>query len=363
MTVTIKDIAKRTGKSITTVSRALHDYDDVSDSTKVLVRRTALEMGYTPNLLAQRLQKQRTETIGLILPTYGPRFADPFFSEFLAGVGNTAARYDYDLLVSTKAPGEQEMEAYRRKVQGRQVDGFIVLRTRRLDPRIEYLRQSEMPFVVFGRVEGVRDFAFVDEDGFDGMRQVTEHLISLGHRRIACIGSPPDLMFSQHRLAGFKAGLAAHGLSFGDALLVEGDLTQRGGHRQAEYLLDLPNPPTAIIACNDLMALGAMSAAQKRGLVVGRDIAITGFDDTPLAEHAHPPLTTVHQPIYQIGSMVCEMLLLTLLGEPPKEQQVILKPTLIIRQSCGANPPGNTTLSEAVAAISILEEEEPHIES
>jgi len=211
MTVTIKDIAKRTGKSITTVSRALHDYDDVSESTKELVRRTSEEMGYTPNLLAQRLQKQRTETIGLILPTFGPRFADPFFSEFLAGVGNTAGRYGYDLLVSTKAPGEQEMEAYRRKVQGRQVDGFIVLRTRRRDPRIEYLRHTNVPFAVFGRVEGERDFPFVDEDGVDGMRQVTEHLIALGHRRIACIGSPSDLMFSQHRLVGFKAGLAAHG--------------------------------------------------------------------------------------------------------------------------------------------------------
>jgi len=337
MTVTIKDIAKSTGKSITTVSRALHDYDDVSESTKELVRRTSEEMGYTPNLLAQRLQKRRTETIGLILPTFGPRFADPFFSEFLAGVGNTAARYDYDLLVSTKAPGEQEMEAYRRKVQGRQVDGFIVLRTRRQDPRIEYLSQTNVPFAVFGRVESDMSFPFVDEDGFDGMKQVTEHLIKLGHRRIACIASSPELMFSQHRLAGFKAGLATNNLPFRDALLVEGDLTQRGGYGQAECLLDLQDPPTAIIACNDLMALGAMSAAQRRGLVVGRDIAITGFDDTPLAEHAHPPLTTVHQPIYQIGSMICEMLLETLLGKEIDQKHVLLKPTLIVRQSCGSN--------------------------
>jgi DNA-binding LacI/PurR family transcriptional regulator len=337
MTVTIKDIAKHTGKSITTVSRALNDYDDVSAKTKELVRQTAEEMGYTPNLLAQRLQKQRTETIGLILPTFGPRFADPFFSEFLAGVGNTAARYGYDLLVSTKAPGEQELAAYRKKVRGHQVDGFIVLRTRREDPRIDYLRGADVPFAVFGRVEGYLDFPFVDEDGVAGMKQVTEHLISLGHRRIACIGAPPDLMFSQHRFAGFRAGLAAHGLSPEDALFVEGDLTQRGGFRQAECLLDLANPPTAIIACNDLMALGAMSAAQQRGLVVGRDIAITGFDDTPLAEHAHPPLTTVHQPIYRIGAMVCEMLLETLLGKELEQRHVLLKPRLVVRQSCGAN--------------------------
>jgi DNA-binding LacI/PurR family transcriptional regulator len=311
-------------------------------------------MGYTPNLLAQRLQKQRTETIGLILPTFGPRFADPFFSEFLAGVGNTAARYGYDLLVSTKAPGEQELAAYRKKVRGHQVDGFIVLRTRREDPRIDYLRQAGVPFAVFGRVEGELDFPFVDEDGVAGMKQVTEHLISLGHRRIACIGAPPDLMFSQHRFAGFRAGLAAHGLPLEATLLVEGDLTQRGGFRQAERLLDLSNPPTAIIACNDLMALGAMSAAQQRGLVVGQDIAITGFDDTPLAEHAHPPLTTVHQPIYQIGSMVCEMLLETLLGKELAQQHVLLKPTLIVRQSCGSNH------SVGGATVAIQEKEAPY---
>lgn len=337
MSVTIKDIARRTGKSITTVSRALHDYDDVSESTKKLVRETAAEMGYTPNLLAQRLQKQRTETIGLILPTFGPRFADPFFSEFLAGVGNAAARYGYDLLVSTKAPGEEELAAYRQKVQGRQVDGFIVVRTRRYDPRIDYLRSTGIPFAVFGRVEGELDFLFVDEDGVDGMRQVTNHLIALGHRRIACIAPPPELMFAEFRLRGVREALADAGLTTDEAYCVTGDLTQRGGFKQANHLLDLPVPPTAIVAANDLMALGAMSAAQQRGMVVGRDIAITGFDDTPLAEHAHPPLTTVHQPIYQIGSMVCEMLLETFLGNELAQRHVLLKPRLVIRQSCGAN--------------------------
>lgn len=338
MSVTIKDIAKRTGKSITTVSRALNDYDDVSPRTKALVRQAAEEMGYTPNRLAQRLQKQRTDTIGLLLPTFGPRFADPFFSELLAGVGNKAAEYGYDLLVSTRAPGAQELEAYRQKVQGRQVDGFVIVRTRKHDPRIEYLRTTNVPFAVFGRTAGTLDFPLVDEDGAYGMRQIVDHLVGMGHRRIACISSPPELMFTELRMQGLKEGFAAGGLDAGDYIVVVGDLTQRGGYMQAEYLLDLPDPPTAIIACNDLMALGAMSAAQGRGLVVGRDIAITGFDDIPMAEHAHPPLTTVHQPIYKIGSMVCEMLLRTLMGDQPQEQQVILKPELVIRQSSGAAP-------------------------
>ena len=118
MSATLKDIADKVGKSVTTVSRALHGYDDVSPETTALVRKVAQELGYTPNILAQRLQKRRTDTIGFILPTFGPRFSDPFFSEFLAGIGNTAAQLGYDLLVSTRPPGEEELVTYQEKVKG-----------------------------------------------------------------------------------------------------------------------------------------------------------------------------------------------------------------------------------------------------
>jgi len=123
-----------------------------------------------------------------------------------------------------------------------------------------------------------------------------------------------------------------------DALVYVGDLTQRGGYEQARKLLSLSPPPTAIVACNDLMAFGAMSAAQDRGLVIGSDIAITGFDNIPMAEHSHPPLTTIYQPIYQIGGMVCEMVIKLIRGEPLGENHVLLKPELIVRQSSGLSP-------------------------
>lgn len=335
MAVTIKDIAERVGKSVTTVSRALHGYDDVSPETKALVKRVADEMGYTPNILAQRLQKQSTETIGVILPTFGPRFSDPFFSEFLAGVGNKASEIGYDMLVSTRAPGEEEMQAYRRIVQGRRVDGLIVLRTRRIDNRILYLCEKKFPFIAFGRTEDGCDFPYVDEDGEFGMQLIAEHLIKLGHKRIACIAPSPDLMFAHHRLKGFSTGLEKHGFQLAEDCIRIGDLTQNGGYKQARKLLDLSTPPTAIAACNDLMALGAISAAQDLGLNVGREIAITGFDDIPMAEHSHPSLTTVHQPVYKIGAMVCEMLIKRILGNCLDQDHIILKPSLRIRQSCG----------------------------
>ncbi len=335
MKPTIKDIARKVGKSITTVSRALNDYDDISDETKQMVRQAAQEMGYIPNATAQRLQKRTTDTIGLILPTFGPRFSDPFFSEFLTGVGNQASELGFDMLVSTRAPGEQEMESYRSDVATHRVDGFIIVRTRCDDPRIAFLLRNEFPFAAFGRVTDQPDFPYVDEDGKHGFALIINHLVDLGHRKIALITAPEDLTFTNHRLAGARAAMEKRGLSFPPDYLQVGDLTQRGGFECAQRLLDLQDPPTAIAAFNDLMAFGAMSAAQERGLSVGQQISISGFDNIPMAEHTHPTLTTVHQPIYQIGRRVCELLIRTIRNEPIEETQVILKPSLIVRRSTG----------------------------
>ena len=333
--ITLKDISKEVGKSITTVSRALNDYDDVSPETKKMIQGVAEEMGYRPNIIAQRLQKQKTDTIGFIIPTFGPRFSDPFFSEFLAGVGNKASDLSFDLLVSTQPPGEKEYKAYHKMMDGRRADGFIIVRTRRNDDRINDLLKRGFPFTVFGRMEGRNDFPYVDEDGTYGMRQIADHLVSLGHTRIGCIAPDPELMFAAIRLKGLKDGLAAHNIQLNGSMHKIGDLTQKGGYLQCKSLMREPNPPTAIVACNDLMALGAISAVQDLGLEVGKDITITGFDDIPLAEYSHPPLTTVHQPIYQIGGMVCEMLIKIIMGQELEQKHILLKPSLIIRESSG----------------------------
>ena len=333
MPATIKDIAKQVGLSITTVSRALNNYDDVSQETKLRVRQVSDQLGYIPNTLAQRFQKSKSDTLGLVLPTFGPRFSDPYFSELLAGIGNKSASLGFDLLVSTCPPGMEEMKTYQRMVQGHRVDGLVVVRTRCEDERIQYLSSINFPFVAFGRVKGENNFPYVDEDGFYGMTLIADHLVALGHHRIACITPSPELMFTRHRIEGLKSRLQELERPLDESLLRVGDLTQKGGYEQAGILLDQTNPPSAIVCCNDLMALGAMSAAQEYGLVVGKDIAITGFDDIPLAEHAQPPLTTVNQPVYRIGNMVCEMLIDILQDKKPENIHVLLKPSLVIRQS------------------------------
>ena len=332
---TLKDIAIKVGKSVTTVSRALHDYDDVSPDTKKMVRQVAEEMGYRPNISALRLQKKSTDTIGFVIPTYGPRFTDPFFTEFLAGIGNTANKLGFDLLVSTHPISEEELHSYRNKVESYRVDGFILVRTRRDDARIKYLCRVNFPFVSFGRTEGECTFPFVDVDNRYAMKMIADHLVVLGHQKIAYIGAPDYLMFANERVESLRETLNEYAVDLPDKMIKVGDLTQMSGLEQAETLLDDPDPPTAIVTCNDLMAFGVIRAAQKRGLKIGEDLAIIGYDDVPQAEHSLPSLTTIHQPIYRIGTIVCEMLVHLLQGEELDDRQLIIKPTLIIRESCG----------------------------
>jgi LacI family transcriptional regulator len=221
-------------------------------------------------------------------------------------------------------------------VMEQRVDGMLVVRTRRRDQRIAYLLRKNFPFVAFGRSDLENDYPCLDVDGREGMRQITQHLIDLGYRRIAYINAPTDLVFASHRLAGYKEALATNDIPFDKNLVVAGALTERSGHEAATRLLARDPRPDAIAACNDLMAFGTISAARKLGLTVGRDLAVTGFDDVPLAAHAHPPLTTVRQPIYTIGRRICRMLVHILEDSRLEDRQVLLEPKLIIRASSAA---------------------------
>lgn len=335
MPVTLKDIARRTGKSIATVSRALAGFEDISLQTRQEVQRVAAELGYEPHAAARNLQQQRTNSLALILPaTHNLRFSDPFFAEFLSGVVERATQLGFDVRVAADAP-EGELGTYLRHMRRRSADGYIIVRTQRQDSRIELLQAHQVPFVAFGRVAGANDFHLVDEDSVFGIQQVVDHLVALGHTRLACIAEPLQYTKAYNRVQGFLQGLRAHGLPEAPEVVVEANFRQRSGRLTAEQLLDGPEPPTAIVACNDLLALGAMSAAQARGLVVGRDVSITGFDDIPLAELAQPPLTTVHQPAHEFGTSVAERLVAVIKGETIEQKQIILKPTLVPRQSTG----------------------------
>jgi len=330
--VTLKDIAEAVGKSVAAVSRALNDYDDISAETREQVKRVAREMGYTPNLMARRLQKRTTDALGFILPVLSPRDADPYFSELLAGIANEAAELGFDLLVSTCTPGPHEAQVYQRLMSGR-VDGMIVARPRCKDPRIELLLKKRNPFVVVGNIAVPGDILTVSDDVVEGARQVAQHLIDQGHERIALINTHPELVFSRDFSAGFRSAMDKAGLPVNEDLTEYSDLTQKDGYRAAQILLSKSEIPTAIVAADDMIALGAMAAAQDQGFEIGNDVLVTGYGDALLTEYSQPPLTTVHRPTYALGQQAARMLIARLRGETIENEYVVIKPSLIIRQS------------------------------
>jgi LacI family transcriptional regulator len=216
-------------------------------------------------------------------------------------------------------------------VEGRRVDGLVVIRTRREDERIAYLAERGFPFVAFGRTNLTLDYPCIDEDGQAGTYELVAYLASLGHERIAYIAAPQDLMFGFYRREGYRQAIKDAGLPYDEQLVVMGDLTRRGGAAVTEQLLLNGATPTAIVAANDLMALGAMNVAQEHGLVVGGDLSIAGFDDIPTAEALS--LTTLHQPIYDIGHQLSRMLARVIAGDELEDQRVLLKPELVVRSS------------------------------
>jgi len=333
-TFTIRDVAKRLNLSITTVSRALDGYDDVAEETRQRVIEAAREMGYTPNQAARQLRRQRTDTIGYILSAEKPRFSDPFFSEFIAGLGDEAAAHSFDLLVSAALPNSVlEQRAYERWTHGRKVDGLVLNRLRLHDWRVQYLSRAGFHFVTLGRSLDPLDYASVEVDDRHWFKALVDHLISLGHQRIAYIGASSELKIQADRFQGYQDGLHAAGLVLDPRWVMESDLSAEGGYRAAAQILNLPEPLTAITCVDDMTAMGVLHAAHDYGRVVGTDLAVTGFDGILGFEHTQPPLTTVNQPVYQIARQLVQMLVSLIFGEPLQEKHVQVEPLLEIRAS------------------------------
>ena len=334
--ITIREVAKRLNISITTVSRALDGYSDVAEDTRGLVIETAHEMGYAPNRAARQLRRQRTDTIGYILPASARQFSDPFFSEFITGLGDEAAFHNFDLVISTATPGsDSERQCYEHWVQGRKADGLVLNRMRLHDWRVQYLAQNNIPFVSLERSLDKSDQPSVEVDGWAGFKMLMAYLIAKGHRRIAYIGGPHDLKIQADRFEGYKQSLEVAGIPFDPELVVDGDTFRGGGYQAGQLLLALKPLPTAITCINDLTAIGVLHAASEHGLKVGHDLAVAGFDGIEDAEHTSPPLTTLRQPLYEVARNLVKMLIASIQKLPLEERRVQFQPELIIRESTG----------------------------
>ncbi len=338
MSVSIKDIARRAGVSHSTVSRALSDSPLVALETRQRIQALAREMGYSPDLQARALVMGRTQSVGVVVTT----IADPFVAEVMQGIEDAAHSANYSvILASSQAEPQREIEAVE-LLRAKRVDLVIVLSSRLGALYLAHLERIGVPVVLINshsQDRGPYTFA-VTVDNRHGGYLATRHLVGLGHRRIAYITGQAHHSDDQERLAGYRDALAEAGLPFDEALVLPGDGDVTGGQRALGRLLALSPRPTAVFCYNDRTAIGLIYAAKQAGLALPRDLAVVGFDDIPFASFIEPALTTIAQPMAELGRRAVEMGL-ALLAEQredkvPAASNVILRGRLVVRASSGA---------------------------
>ena len=327
--VTIRQLARASGVSIGTVSRALNGYADVNPETRERIMRLARELDYTPAAAARSLKTQRSHVIGVFLETGEghPDLQHPFFHEVLVGLKNSIGAGGYDLLLfASEHPGNgYGSHTYLKRVRHHDVEGAVLMGTDPEDPEVRRLVRSELPTVgVDVELDGPAT-TFVMSDNNDGAAKAVRYLHSLGHRRIATITGQLETKPGADRLKGYRQALQATGLAYRDEYVAYGDFYVESGRRAMADLLSLDEPPTAVFAASDMMALGAIRAAGDAGLNVPADLSVVGFDDIQLADHMNPPLTTLRQDKAGLGVAAGTALMRLIDGE----QDVVQSSTVL----------------------------------
>lgn len=333
--VSLKVLAAHLGLTVGTVSRAMNGYSDISSATRERVQRAAKELGYRANQNARRLSIGATETVAYLMPRHSSSIAQPFVAELLQGLGEALSKRNWDVLISHSQSQAEEMVQIDRLITSGRVGGLVISRPLKNDPRIRLIQDLKCPFVVHGRTAAHSDYAWYDVDGEDAMVTAVDHLVSLGHKQIAFVGAPLQFQFAQDRLNGYRKGIQANGLSVDPEHVQIADFSDEGGEIATSLLLDLPTPPTAIVCISDTVALGALASVRARGLKVGKDVSVIGYDGLKFGKHTNPPLTTMSQPQAHAGRILGDMLLSIVDGDDPKKHQELQRAQLLRRDSDG----------------------------
>jgi LacI family transcriptional regulator len=337
MPPTLEEVAHLAGVSRSTVSRVINDHPSVRSQTRERVWQAVRKSGYQPNVVARSLVTNRTQIIGIVIPeAVTTLFTDPFFPLVLRGATEACNARQYHLMLSLFTASADRHEVYQRVLHSGYLDGAIVASSSLGDPLISDLLRDRIPFVSIGRYPDKR-VHYVDADNVGGARMAVEHLIRLGHRRIATITGRMDMVAGQDRLEGYRQALQAHHIQVEESLIVEGDYTESSGVMGMQRLL--PASPDAVFVASDMMAIGALKALRQAGWQAPHDIALIGFDDIPAASVIEPALTTVRQPIERMGSMAVDLLLSVLENSSEEEapaHRIILPTELVVRASCGS---------------------------
>jgi LacI family transcriptional regulator len=325
----MRDVAERAGLSVSTVSHVINNTRAVSDESRQRVTQAMEELGYKPNALARSLRRQKSNTLGMIVPDS----ANPFFAEVARAIEDASFAQNYSVILCNSEGDLEKQQAYTNVLIENRVAGILFVAAGVSTELVNDLSRRRVPLIVVDReVPGVEVDTVMTHHAQGGCL-ATRHLIDLGHRRIACIAGNSEVSPSAERLTGYRQTLEENGLAYNEALVVKGDFQYESGYQATSYLLTLQARPTAVFACNDLMAVGCISAACELGLRVPDDLSVVGFDDVRLASFTNPPLTTVAQPKVKIGAVATKMLLERLndLDAPPCFER--LDTQLRIRQS------------------------------
>lgn len=334
--LTLEDIAERAGVSRSTVSRVVNDHPNVKPSVRKRVLDVIQSTGFQPNAAARTLASQHSWMLGLVLPrSVTSFFSDPYFPRLTQGIAQACNQMDYTLglfLISTQ---EDEEKIFPRVSRKGLLDGILLQSGQVGDLLIDRLLTSNIPLVIAGRPFHTNDVSYIDVDNVQAAYSAVNHLIGLGYQRIGTIAGPHHSTVGIDRLQGYRKALAEADRSMDESLIVEGDFTEAEGYSAMKKLLEAK--PDAVFAASDIMAIGGMRAVREAGLRIPEDVAFVGFDDLPLATLVDPQLTTVHQPIYQLGFKAVELLISLIENGVTPARRVILDTELVIRGSCGAS--------------------------
>ncbi len=333
---TIKDVARRASVSTTTVSRYLNGFAGIKPDTKERIAEAIGALNYRTNIAARGLVTKTTRILGVMaLTDVDDFFNNAFFMHVLKGISRTAAAARYDVLLSTAGGDAEEILAD--WIHGRRIDGIVLLRSRVNEPAMQLIQRERFPAVVLGR-PCVNEVSYVDNNNVTAAYTATKHLIDLGHERIAFIGGAPDLAVTEDRLLGYRQALAQASLPVSDAYILLGQYEWQSGYNLCSTLLQSSVPPTALVASDDGIAIGALQAAHDLGWIVPENLSVIGFNDIPASEFSIPPLTTVEVHMEQLGTAVAEVLLQKIANPERAVQRVIVKTRIILRSSTGRAP-------------------------
>lgn len=331
MKPTIYDIARLAGVSIATVSKVFNGKGRISERTRKRILQISEEMNYQPNMLASALTGKKTYTIGLLIPD----LVNPFFAELARHVEDRSHELGFNLVICNTDNDAEKENKYIQLLRQKSVDGIIVATGVRNEALLKELIEQHIPIALIAREQSALAASSVVVDDYTGGYSAASYLLEGGHKRIAVLAESLTVSSSKERVRGYRQALLEAGVRYESSLVYVSDFSVQGGKQTALQVLASRPRPSAIFACNDILAIGAMQAARELGIRMPQELSVVGFDNTILAAMTDPPMTTVAQPIQQMGHQVVDLITQEINQEKKAKQRVVLLPELIVRGSSG----------------------------